>query len=33
MKDVRIVENGLTNAQTAGTTKRRRKDRKVTEKV
>ena len=33
MADVRIVEDGVRNTQTAGTTKRSRKDRKITEKV
>ena len=33
MEDVRIAEDGVTNAQTAGTTKRSRKDRKIMEKV
>ena len=30
MEDVRIVEDGVTNAQTAGATIRKRKDRKIT---
>ena len=33
MEDVRIVEDGVINALTAGTTKRSRKDRKITEKL
>ena len=33
MEDARIVEDKVTNAQTAGTTKRSRKDRKIREKV
>ena len=33
MADVRIVEDGVTNTQTAGATKSSRKDRKIAEKV
>ena len=33
MEDVRIVEDRVTNLQTAGATKRSRKDRKIMEKV
>ena len=33
MEDVRIVEDGVTNVQTAATIKRSRKYRKITEKV
>ena len=33
MEDVHIVEDGVTNAQTAGTTKRSRKDKKIMTKV
>ena len=33
MADVRTVEDGVTNTQTAGTTKSSRKDRKIAEKV
>ena len=33
MADVRIVEAGVTNTRTAGTTKSSKKDRKTAEKV
>ena len=33
MEDARIVEDGVTNAQNVGTTKRSRKDKKIVAKV
>ena len=33
MRHVCIVEDGVANTQTAGTTKKNRKDRNITEKV